>query len=70
MKKLQELIKQTPFKIKETGGTFVKEFADFQLNQMIEKQIIGEDQLKGMQKLAGRYPELSGSIYAICEKEK
>lgn len=52
MGKLQELIKQTPFKIKETGGTFVKEFADFQLNQMIEKQIIGEDQLKGMQKLA------------------
>lgn len=68
MQKLKDLIGETPFKLKKTGGTFVKEFADFQLNQMIENQIIGETQLDGMQKLAEKYPELSGSIYVICEK--
>lgn len=68
MGKLKDLIAETPFKIQKTGGTFVKEFADFQLNQMIETKIIGEEQLYGMQKLAEKYPEISGSIYAICVK--
>lgn len=68
LQKLRHILNQTSFKIKKTGGTFVKEFADFQLNRMIESGIIGEKQLHGMQKLAERYPELSGSIYAICEK--
>ena len=66
--KLRQLIEESPFKLLEMGGRFVKEFADFQLNQMIETGIIGKEQLYGMQKLAERYPELSGSIYAICEK--
>lgn len=68
LQKLQHALSQTPFKVKKAGGTYVKEFADFQLNRMIESGIIGEEQLYGMQKLAERYPELSGSIYAICEK--
>ncbi len=68
LSKLEVLIRKSPFKMIEIGGTFVKEFADFQLNQMIEKGIIGEEQLFGMQKLAERYPELSGSIYAVCQK--
>lgn len=55
--------------ILEVGGTFVKQFADFQFNQMIEKEIIGKMQLMGMQKIARKYPELSGSIYAVCQKE-
>lgn len=67
---LQNLIEKSSFKLLEKGGTFVKEFADFQLNKMIENEIIGKDQLYGMEKLAERYPGLSGSIYAICEKPK
>lgn len=68
LSKLQDLIKGSPFNLIKTGGTFVKEFADFQLNQMIKQGIIDEEQLLGMQKLAERYPELSGSIYAVCQK--
>lgn len=65
---LRELLDQSPFIVCKSGGTFVKEFADFQLDQMIDQKIIGEEQMYGMQKLAERYPELSGSIYAVCEK--
>ncbi|MCI8565721.1 MAG: class I SAM-dependent methyltransferase [Lachnospiraceae bacterium] len=66
--RLLALLEQSPFIVCKSGGTFVKEFADFQLDQMIEQKIIGEEQLYGMQKLAKRYPNLSGSIYAVCEK--
>lgn len=69
IEKLRELVEITPFKLIQTGGTFIKPYADFQLNQMIENGIIGENQLKGMQKLAGKYPEISGSIYAVLAKE-
>ena len=65
---LHELIEKTSFHLISSGGTFLKPFADFQLNQMIHQQIINETQLEGMQLLAKRYPEISGSIYAILEK--
>lgn len=70
MNSLKQLLKESLFSnIIEMGGTFVKQFADFQLNQMIENKTIGKMQLMGMQKMAHKYPELSGSIYAVCQKD-
>lgn len=66
---LTELVDGSDFELLGTGGTFVKQFADFQLNKMIEEKIIGEQQLIGMQKLAEIYPDISGSIYAILLKK-
>lgn len=67
---LKELIENnTQFKIIDIGGTFFKPFADFQMNKMIEMEIISEEQLIGLQGMAADYPEFSGSIYAICEKQ-
>lgn len=67
-KSLLGLVSQGKFKVLDTGGTFVKQFADFQMDKMIEQKIIGGGQLEGMQEMAKVYPELSGSIYAILEK--
>lgn len=69
LKLLTETIGKSRFELLTVGGTFVKQFADFQLNKMIQEGIIGEQQLKGMQKLAEIYPEISGSIYAILLKK-
>lgn len=69
MERLMELTDNSPFRVAETGGTFVKPFADFQLNKMIESNIIAIEQLRGLQILADEYPEISGSIYAILEKQ-
>lgn len=66
---LKNLIMDSGFTILDIGGTFLKPYSDFQLNQMIDQHIIGKEQLRGMQKLAKQYPELSGSIYAILGKE-
>ena len=69
LEKLYNLVNQSSFTLVDIGGTFVKQFADFQINQMIDLEIIGTDQLQGMQKLAEKYPDISGSIYAILEKK-
>lgn len=66
---LKELVEDSPFNLLDIGGTFLKPYADFQLNQMINQNIIGKEQLKGMQKLAEKYPDICGSIYAVLSKD-
>lgn len=65
---LKKLINNSKFKAIKYGGTYVKPFADFQLNQMIAAEIIGKNQFNGMQLLAEDYPDISGAIYAILKK--
>lgn len=65
---LELLVQDSKFHMEEIGGTFVKPYADFQINEMIKNNIIGYEQLKGMQLLAEDYPDISGSIYAIFSK--
>ena len=68
LQSLESLLKESSFSIVDIGGTFLKPFADFQLNKMIEAEILGTEQLSGMQKLAEKYPDIAGSIYAILKK--
>ncbi len=70
MNLLRELVEKSPLHLMDIGGTFLKPYADFQLNQMITQNIIGREQLKGMQSMALRYPNISGSIYAVLLKNK
>jgi 2-polyprenyl-3-methyl-5-hydroxy-6-metoxy-1,4-benzoquinol methylase len=67
MTALNMLLSKCGFQIICTGGLYVKPFADFQLNKMIESNIIGESQLNAMHKLAYTYPDISGSIYLIAK---
>lgn len=65
---LRALAEGTEFKVLDSGGTFIKQYADFQLNKMFETEIIGEEQMRGMQLIAKKYPEIASSIYLILEK--
>ncbi len=68
MDKLGKDVIEAGFTILDRGGTFVKQFADFQLDQMMKAGIIGDAQIEGMKKLAKDYPDISGSIYMILKK--
>ena len=50
----------------EQGGIMLKILADFQLNMLIEQSILGPAQIDGLYKLGFDYPDLCGSLYAIC----
>ena len=56
------------------GGVMLKILADFQLDKLIELDILGQKQIDGLYSLGHQYPELCGSLYAICsnnpQKEK
>ena len=47
---------------------FLKEFADFQLKQMLETGLINEKHFIGMRKLAEDYPDIAGSVWVCLEK--
>ncbi|MDV4149711.1 methyltransferase domain-containing protein [Clostridium sp. AL.422] len=68
MELLINSFKSSRFEAVDKGGVFIKQFADFQLEKMIEQQIIGDEQLIAMRKIAKIYPEISGSIYIILKK--
>lgn len=51
----------------KSGGVFFKAFSNRQFDQMIQAEAVGEDYLEGCYQLGKRYPDLSASIYAVCE---
>lgn len=68
MDSLLKEVKKTKFKVIEKGGLYVKPFADFQLKEMVEKNILNLSHFEGLQKLAKKNPEISGSIYICLQK--
>lgn len=48
------------------GGVMLKILADFQLDQLITLGILGQAQIDGLYSLGHQYPELCGSLYAVC----
>lgn len=63
-----ELFNKSKFDILDKGGTFVKQFADFQLEMMIKNNIVNEECLKAMQMMGKKYPDISGSVYLVLKK--
>lgn len=51
------------------GGVMLKILADFQLDQLLQLGILGEAQVDGLYSLGHKYPELCGSLYAVCASE-
>ena len=64
----EDVIKKNNFKIIESGGSFFKPFADFQLKKMIETEIIGDNELSGLVKMGRVYPHLCEGLYVIAKK--
>jgi len=61
-----EDIIQAGLHIVQQGGVMLKILADFQLDTLIEQKILGPEQIDGLYKLGFEYPDLCGSLYAIC----
>ena len=48
------------------GGLVVKPFANFHMDQMLRQGIIGEDQMRGLERLGTEYPDLCHSVYVVA----
>ena len=51
------------------GGLLFKLLADFQMDKMIESQIIAQPQIEGLYKIGLEYPDLAGSLFSVCSAE-
>ncbi len=50
------------------GGLLLKILADFQMDKLIENGVLGEPQQEGLFKMGLEYPELAGSLFAVCKR--
>lgn len=55
-------------KIVYRSGIFFKAFANFQWDQLLATEIISKEYLEGCYRLGQVYPDLSSSIFLLCEK--
>lgn len=49
------------------GGLLLKPLADFQMNALIENEVLGRSQLDGLYKMGLEYPDFAGSIFSVCK---
>jgi len=49
------------------GGLMLKPFADFQMDLMIDNNILGETQLEGLYKLGFLYSDFASSLFSVCK---
>lgn len=66
-KRLEKELVDSGFRIIGRHGLSFKLFADFQNIEMIKHNIIGEEQLRGLWKIADRYPETAGAIMIVAD---
>lgn len=50
------------------GGLLLKILADFQMDKLIEAEILGEQQQEGLYKMGLEYPNLAGSLFSVTGK--
>jgi len=63
---LNRELKKGGFEIVAQGGVLLKPFADFQMDKIIDSQIIGMEQIDGLYSLGKQYPDLCSALYAVC----
>lgn len=61
-------INSAGLQIVSQGGLLFKLLADFQMDEMIDKAILNEPQQDGLYKMGLEYPELAGSLFAVCKR--
>ena len=52
------------------GGLLLKFLADFQMDKLIETEILGVAQCEGLYKMGLEYPDFAGSLFSVCKKLK
>ena len=55
-------------KVVYRSGIFFKALANFQMDQLLNSDIISEEYLQGCYQLGQLYPDLCSSIFLMCEK--
>jgi hypothetical protein len=50
------------------GGLLLKILADFQMDKLIDAEILGEQQQEGLYKMGLEYPDLVGSQFSVVRK--
>lgn len=63
---LDKALRKAEFNIISSGGIFLKPFADFQMDKLLDSGIVGGPQIEGLYRLGFQYPDLCGSLYSIC----
>lgn len=52
------------------GGLLLKLLADFQMDKMIETDIISEPQIEGLYRMGLEYPDMAGSLFSVCRRAR
>ena len=69
-KSLNQLISNSVFENIYETGIILKLLADFQMDKMLNLQIINDSQIDALYKLGLEFPDLCGSIFTICKIKK
>jgi 2-polyprenyl-3-methyl-5-hydroxy-6-metoxy-1,4-benzoquinol methylase len=54
------------FDVVAQGGIMLKILADFQMDKLIDDGMLKQQQLDGLYSLGLEYPDLTGSLFAVC----
>lgn len=68
MNALERDAQQAGLRIESKGGILFKPFANFQFDLLMKHKVIDEAYLDGCYDLGLRYPELTASIYLVCQR--
>lgn len=63
---LERDARKADLKIESRGGVFFKPFANFQFDLMLQNKVIDQKYIDGCYELGMHYPELTASIYLVC----
>ena len=65
---LERDARKAGLKIESRGGVFFKPFANFQFDLMLQNKVIDQKYIDGCYELGMHYPELTASIYLVCNR--
>lgn len=65
---LEHDVREAGLNIESRGGVFFKPFANFQFEMLLKNKVIDQAYLDGCYALGMQYPELTASIYLVCNK--
>lgn len=60
-------LEQAGFRIVSQGGIMLKILADFQLDRLMRDKVLEQAHIDGLYRLGLEYPDLCGSLFAICD---
>ncbi len=63
-------LENSGFQIVSQGGILFKPFADFQMDKLLDLELIGPSQIEGLVKLGNEYPDMCANIFMICRAKE